>query len=361
MGIRPVGPGRRDYHLIGNMRCLRPSLHKVRRSIGTLLLSLAIGGLAVGPVSSETLLVTAKLLIEDGKFAEAQGILQTMLSEGPNPRPEVRYQLAVCHARLGKRDMAEQNLDIVLRTSPDHLPSLHLKSYLLFSSGQYHEALAWAARYLERQPDGGETRKIAGLARFMLGDKAGAEHDLKRTAELSPRDFDAHYYLGRIYFERSKLTLALEEFRKAITLNPRSVKARNHLGQTLEGLTRFDEAMSAYSEAIEFEREGHERSEWPYYNLGSLVLTEGEAARAVELLEQALERNSSSVQTRTKLGVALSAASRLQDAERELRTALRTDPDNADAHFQLGRVLMKLGQTVEGRRHLARFERLREP
>ena len=343
------------------MRCLGSSFRKVRRLIGTLLLGLSIWGLTVGSAFSETLLTAAKFLIEEGKFAEAQRILESALSEGPTPRPEARYQLAVCHARLGKRDLAEQNLDIVLRTSPGHLPSLHLKSYLLFSSGRYQEALGWAARFLERQPDGGETRKIAGLARFMLGDKVGAEHDFKRATELRPRDFNAHYYLGRIYFERSKLTLALEAFQQAIMLNPRSVKARNHLGQTLEGLTRFDEAMSAYSEAIEIEGEGHERSEWPYYNLGALVLSEGDASRAVDLLEQALERNSASVQTRTKLGVALSAASRLQDAERELRTALRTDPDNADAHFQLGRVLMKLGQTQEGRRHLSRFERLREP
>ena len=70
----------------------------------------------------------------------------------------------------------------------------------------------------------------------MLGDRPGAELDLKRAARLLPQDFDAHYYLGRVYFEGSKLTLALSAFRKAIELDPRSAKARNHLGQTLEGL-----------------------------------------------------------------------------------------------------------------------------
>jgi Flp pilus assembly protein TadD len=74
-----------------------------------------------------------------------------------------------------------------------------------------------------------------------------------------------------------------------------------------------------------------------------------------------LERNRSSVQTRTKLGVALSAASRLDDAARQLRTAVQADPENADAHYQLGRVLMKLGRSDEARGHLSQFERLREP
>ena len=121
--------------------------------------------------------------------------------------------------------------------------------------------------------------------------------------------------MGRVYFEGSKLTLALESFRVAIQLDPRSVKARNHLGQTLEGLTRFEEAKDAYQDAVELEQQGPERSEWPFYNLGSLLLAEGDTEQAVTLLEKALQRNPSSLQTRTKLGAAYSAASRLEDGQ----------------------------------------------
>ncbi len=257
--------------------------------------------------------------------------------------------------------MADRNLDMALEREPMHLPAMHLKAYLRFASGEFQESIRWADKFLEVHPSGGETRKILGLARFMLGDKDAAELDLKQATASIPADFDAHYYLGRVFFERSKLTPALESFRRAIAISPNSVKALNHLGQTLEGLARFDEAVSAYEKAIEFEVQGAERSEWPYYNLGSLLLSGGDAMRAVQLLEQAMERNSSSVQTRTKLGVALSAASRLDDAARHLRAAVRAEPDNADAHFQLGRVLMKLGKSDQARGHLSQFERLREP
>ncbi len=195
----------------------------------------------------------------------------------------------------------------------------------------------------------------------MLGDRVGAEHDLQRAAKLLSRDFDARYYLGRVYFERSKLTPALASFRLAIELDPRSVKARNHLGQTLEGLTHFEEAKDAYRKAIDLEQQDTARSEWPYYNLGALLLAERDAAQAVVLLERALERNPSSLQTRTKLGVAYGAAARPEDATEQLRQVVLAEPTNADAHYQLGRVLMKLGQEDEARRRLTLFERLREP
>ncbi len=323
------------------------------------------GAISVVPLAGWTvqgsLVAAAQLLIEQGRFSDARRMLESLLLQPARPPVDVYYHLAVCHGRLGNPDEALRNLGIVLDEEPSHLPALHLKAYMRFAEGSYDEALELATAYLESRPDGGETRKISGLARFMLGDKIGAERDLRQAAHSLPTDFDAHYYLGRVYFEQSKLTLALAAFLRAIALDPSSVKAHNHRGQTLEGLTRYDDALAAYREAIAIERNGSERSEWPYYNLGSLLLAEGQASQAVELLETALERNPSSVQTKARLGAALSAASRLEDAEAHLRAAVEAAPRNADAHYQLGRLLMKLGQSNEGRRHLAQFERLRNP
>lgn len=318
-------------------------------------------GAAFGQLPIDSSIDSASELIRQNRFAEARKILEALVSGTPDPPVEAYYHLAVCDAREGKMQAAGETLDLALSRNAALLPALHLKAYIEFSAGRYTEALDWARQFLEKRPDGGETRKVSGLARFMLGDRTGAERDLHRASTLLPDDFDARYYLGRVYFEGSKLTLALESFRLAIELDPHSVKARNHLGQALEGLTRFEEAKDAYRKAIDLERDGREQSEWPYYNLGVLLLAEGDTGQAVTLLERALERNPSSTQTRTKLGAAYSAASRLQDATEQLRAVVLAEPSNADAHYQLGRVLMKLGEEDQARKHLALFERLREP
>ena len=324
-------------------------------------LAVACHGVALGQHPFSTPIDRASELIRQDRLTEARKILEALVADTRNPPAQAYYQLAVCDAREGRREAADKSLDLALSRDPGFLPALHLKAYIQFSAGRYTEALDWARQFLQKHPDGGETRKVAGLARFMLGDRAGAERELQSASSLLPTDFDARYYLGRVYFEGSKLTLALEAFRMAIQLDPRSVKARNHLGQTLEGLTRFVEAKTAYRDAIELEQEGPERSEWPYYNLGTLLLAEGDTEEAVALLEKALQRNPSSTQTRTKLGVAYSGASRLEDARQQLRVAVNAEPSNADAHYQLGRILMKLGLEDEARKHLALFERLREP
>jgi Flp pilus assembly protein TadD len=50
-----------------------------------------------------------------------------------------------------------------------------------------------------------------------------------------------------------------------------------------------------------------------------------------------------------ELGATLAAAGRPNDAEKELRRALRLDPGRADAHHHLGVVLFKRGLYRPGR------------
>lgn len=300
----------------------------------------------------------ARKLIAQNRFQEARAVLAEIAADAATAPAEAFFQLAVCETQLQDWSAAESAIDQALDKEPAYPFAARVKAYILFSTGRYPQALEWTTRHLEQSPDDGVALKIAGLARFMTGDAAGAEQDLAAATERLPEDFNARYYLGRIYFERSKLSPALEAFRRALEIDPRSAKAYNHLGQTLEGLTQFDEAEQAYRKAIELERSTAAASEWPYYNLGALLLSRGDADQAVVALSGALERNPASVKTRIKLGTALSGAGRHDEALVQLRAAVAAEPANADAHYQLGRLLMKLGETDAGRRHLQRFQEL---
>ncbi|MND01016.1 Tetratricopeptide repeat protein [compost metagenome] len=57
--------------------------------------------------------------------------------------------------------------------------------------------------------------------------------------------------------------------------------------------------------------------------------------------------------------MALAAAKQQDEALQVLRKAIEEAPQDPDAHYQLGRVLLKLGKDEEARTHLEAFERLR--
>jgi len=264
---------------------------------------------------------------------------------------------------IGQRDWARagQTVDRALEQAPDNLPALYWKSFVLFQTGNYRQSSVLAGRYLERNPASGEARKILGLAYFMLGQATQAEHELQKASELAAADSDVRYYLGRIQFERQNLPAALESFRGAVALDAQSVRGFNHLGQTYEGLARFDDARAAYEKAIEIDRRQAKRSEWPYFNLGVLLLKEGRAQDAAGCLREALAVKPSWPEAKVQLAVALGSANQLKDARQLLEDLLLAEPKNAQAHYQLARLLMKMQMPEEARRHFLLFAESKQP
>jgi tetratricopeptide (TPR) repeat protein len=279
--------------------------------------------------------------------------------DGVSKSSESSYELALRYTRNGDWKSADSLLDRVLQESPGYLPAIFLKARALFSLGRYAESLKMARLFLENRPESGEAHKLAGLASFMLGDQDHARGELQKATELSPRDAEAFYYLGRVYFTASNMPGALAAFENAIKNDPRSVRAYNHLGQTLEGMARFSEAKDAYLTAIKLEREQKVRSEWPFYNLGALLLQQGDSEEAAKYFREALTRNPDFVSGKVKLAMALSAAGSLGLAEKLLEEALRLEPRSSEAHYQLARLLTKMGRPEEARKHFLAFRELK--
>jgi tetratricopeptide (TPR) repeat protein len=312
--------------------------------------------------SSGDLLRRAVRLMSEEKYQAAQSLLEEMLRASEEAIPPLAYyHLAVTYMKQGEWNKAEDALNKFLRISPQDLPSTYLKGYLLFRTGSYQESLALVSTYLERKPDSGEARKILALDHYMLGRPGEAEVELKRATELTPHDTEAYYYLGRIYFTKNNLPLALAAFKRAIEIDPRNVKAHNYLGQTYEGLAQYPAARAAYLKAIELEQKQATKSEWPYFNLGVLCIREGRAAEAIEYLRQALARNPSWSEGKVKLAMALCSVGQYEDALTHLNEGVRIDPQNAEARYQLAQLLTKMGRQEEARQHYLLFEKLKKP
>ncbi|MEO8127960.1 MAG: tetratricopeptide repeat protein [Bryobacteraceae bacterium] len=264
---------------------------------------------------------------------------------------------AIQSIRAGDWNKAEAALE---QTPPDGLPTLYWKSYIRFRTGRYPDAISIISRYLEQKPESAGGHKILGLSLFMQGRPAEAESELKRATELDGSDAEALYYLGRLHFNRSDAPEALRIFEKVVLIDKTSVRGYNHLGQTLEALTRFDEAREAYRKAIEIESTQGTKSEWPYFNLGVLCLKEGRPAEAIELLREALTRNRNWPEAKTQLAVALFSTNQYEEARTQLAEVLASNPKNADAHYQMGRLLLKLGKPDQARTHFEEFESLKK-
>jgi tetratricopeptide (TPR) repeat protein len=82
-------------------------------------------------------------------------------------------------------------------------------------------------------------------------DRAGTVEDLRQALELEPGNVRASEWLAYVLAQMGERDEAVNVLEEAIDRDPLSVALRTQMGQTLEILTRFDEAEASYNLAVD--------------------------------------------------------------------------------------------------------------
>jgi Tfp pilus assembly protein PilF len=143
--------------------------------------------------------------------------------------------------------------------------------------------------------------------------------------ELKPDYAEAHYLLGTVLKQQGDAEGALREFRETIKHQPGSAEAHLSLGQLLQQRKDSAGAAAAFAEADRLRRK------------------KADAQAATLAVGVGLQR--------LKGHDAVGAIDRF-------REAVRLDPENAQAHFQLALALLARGAREEARTHFQQAHRL---
>ena len=168
-----------------------------------------------------------------------------------------------------------------------------------------------------------------------------------RTLACTSRNAVAHNNLGIALADRGRIDEAIEQYRKALDINPDYVEAHNNLGIALASCGRIDEAIEHYRKALEHQARLRRSPQQPRHRFGGLrtdrrgdgELREGPGTQA------RLRR--SPRQSRQRFGQLRTN----ERGNRLLRAGIATEADFASAHNGLGNVLSDLGREDEAERH----------
>ena len=89
-----------------------------------------------------------------------------------------------------------------------------------------------------------------GLALSDLGQFEDALESYKRALEINPRSFKALKNRANILYRIGRYDEAIDDFRKSLDINPQLIDAWYGMGNTMSKLGRFKEAVSAYENAL---------------------------------------------------------------------------------------------------------------
>lgn len=120
------------------------------------------------------------------------------------------------------------------------------------------------------------------------------------SAQKAERDFIRK---GNRFFKDSVFVNAEVNYRKALEANPKSTVSMFNLGNTLAQQNKLQEAMEQYVGATKVEKEKPKLAQI-YHNMGVILHSQKDYAKAVEAYKQSLRNNPKDDETRYNLALA---------------------------------------------------------
>jgi serine/threonine protein kinase/predicted Zn-dependent protease len=163
--------------------------------------------------------------------------------------PAAYRELGFVLAKLGRYTEAVQYLRTAVERWPERPWNRHVLGQTFNESGRNVEAAAAFEESLKIDPMNSYTHTMLGWVYTQLGELSLAEDHLRRAKELEPRQLDGLWIRGLFLRDQRRFDEALENFDRAIEVNPTFSWPRAGKGLTLERLGRLEEAIAEYRAA----------------------------------------------------------------------------------------------------------------
>jgi tetratricopeptide (TPR) repeat protein len=201
---------------------------------------------------------------------------------------------------------------------------------LYFDRRDYASAQREWEQALVGKPDSVPTLVDLGLIYTREGRYPDAELALKHALRLKPLLADAHYDYGALLDKTGEPEKALAEYKRAVEVAPLDATAHRWYGKALVARGRHEEGEKEIQASLALE---------PAYDTYreeiKLLLMEGKNQEAESILRQFLARYPSDAEAHFQLGKLLESAKKLAEARKEYQAGLATDPSNREAEEAL--------------------------
>lgn len=295
-------------------------------------------------------------------------VMHVLVSQYPKDHNS-QYALAHLAVRLGDLDTGLRAIDRALALRPRWEDAALFKARVLISQKDSHKTQRFFERYLSRYRDARRMR--THYARYLVDLKQWekALRQFRHVVRLSPNDERSLFALGLLCIQTNRLADADTYLRRALKISPNNDQVKLYLGQVAAKRQHYAQAIKWYSGildsgfvfeskvriAIMLAKQGnidgardrlHKISPSTDQQRVKLILAEEQILRTARQYKEALKVLNSALKSlpgnKDLLYARALVAEKLNMLdvhERDLRTILKTDPNNAHALNALGYTL----------------------
>ncbi len=192
-----------------------------------------------------------------------------------------------------------------------------------------------------------ESRFAAGLMHLREGRPDLAIDEFKKAIKLDPKNPYFYKGLGQAFAQKQKFGDATQAFKKALELNPYYVDVRNDLGSALILAGNREEGKKEFLTA--FNDPTNPTPEISARNLGEAYLEEKNYGEAVNWFRTSVSRHKSYADPYLGLADALVGQGRVEEALAQLEIGVKEAPEDPGLLLSLGQLYNRVGRFKEAR------------
>jgi tetratricopeptide (TPR) repeat protein len=262
-------------------------------------------------------------------------------------------------AYLAKNDLqkAEENYLAALDNKLDNAGALFGLAQISRLKGETREAAIYLNRVGTLTADSKSPDFLYkfGLEAMRSGMFDEAKSALERALELKPKESSYLLALGIAWLRKGDLFEAEKLFRHLLELQPNNAQGQLHLGYVLLNQKKYAEARTWLEKSA--------RTSTPipevFYYLGLVAQEQHDDAGAIVLFEKAVRQLPSYAHPRIALGSSYMKLKNYVRARQELETAVKLDPEEPTAHYNLALLYARIKEPERAQEELKIIDQLK--
>jgi tetratricopeptide (TPR) repeat protein len=315
--------------------------------------------------------------LEAGNYAEAVAAFTKVIQADPKDY-FAHFNLAMAHTFLHQDAEAVAEFRKTLEIKPKLYEAELNGSMVLMRQKNPGDAVAWLEDAAEQKPNEFRPRYYLAEAELQTGDYAKAEENFKRALTLDPKSAVANVGMAQTLVQQGRLDDAAPFFRTAAQIEPKFREYLLQLGSLYEKANRPAEAMDIYrefpdnpavrsrlgemlmeskkySDALPQLEEAYKKSPTPEnrLSLASAYLATQQGLKALPLLQEAVAASPSDFELRMMLARTLRDRKQFQPAAQHFYAAAKLKPAEPKPWTELGDMLYMTGDLPQA---LSAFE-----
>ncbi len=301
----------------------------------------------------------ADRLLEEGKYRKAIKHYNTARNHKPDIKvtselEQAYLKLGTYYLGEGELEAAQLSLDKALVIAPGNAELRRLLGETLLRKGDFAEALVQFERFVRVKPDDVGAQMKVALLNEKLGKAKEAEQMYNRIIEQNPQYIPAYLALGEYYEKKGKLSKSEMVYRKGIEKVPSEASLHANLAWIYISQENYLDAYKECSTAHELDAD----NAYVQNYFGLIFMHINRFTDAREAFKKALSLKPNYTGAMLNLAFLYGIMVRNEDAIREYKKVLTAEPDNAEAHYNIGINYKKEGRFLLAQYHLERAAKI---